>query len=102
MQGLTSISEDSSEISFLLVENYNYDHSIWSSDRMGIFGLESGLNKDSSFHYCSSFTDDCEEEFQLIKQSLNRYQNRSKISLPLPGQDREQAVFFNILVPSSK
>ena len=37
-KGFTSISEDSSEISFLLVENYNYDHSIWSSDRMGIFG----------------------------------------------------------------
>ena len=36
--GFTSISEDSSEISFLLVENYNYDHSLWSSDRMGIFG----------------------------------------------------------------
>ena len=37
-KGFTSISEDSSEISFLLVENYNYDHSLWSSDRMGIFG----------------------------------------------------------------
>ena len=36
--GFMSISEDSSEISFLLVENYNYDHSLWSSDRMGIFG----------------------------------------------------------------
>lgn len=35
---MTSVSEDSSEISFLLVENYNYDHSLWSSDRMGIFG----------------------------------------------------------------
>ena len=35
--GFTSISEDSSDISFLLVENYNYDHSLWSSDRMGIF-----------------------------------------------------------------
>ncbi len=37
-KGFMSISEDSSEISFLLVENYNYDHSSWSSDLMGFFG----------------------------------------------------------------
>ena len=54
--GFTSISEDSSEISFLLVENYNYDHSLWSSDRMGIFG---------TFHLFIaqlSYMDDREEE----------------------------------------
>ena len=43
-KGFTSISEDSSEISFLLVENYNYDHSLWSSDRMGIFGQHVALS----------------------------------------------------------
>ena len=43
-KGFTSISEDSSEISFLLVENYNYDHSLWSSDRMGIFGQRVDLS----------------------------------------------------------
>lgn len=37
-QGFTRISEDSSEIAFLLVENYNYDHSCWPSGRLGIFG----------------------------------------------------------------
>jgi len=36
-KGITYISEDSSEITFLLVENYNYDCSCWSSDRQGIF-----------------------------------------------------------------
>ena len=35
--GFTSSSEDSSELWFLLVENYNYDRSCWSSDRLGIF-----------------------------------------------------------------
>ncbi len=35
--GFTHISEDSSEIAFLLVENYNYDRFSWSSDRLGIF-----------------------------------------------------------------
>ena len=35
--GLTLTSEDSSEVAFLLVENYNYDCSCWSSDRQGIF-----------------------------------------------------------------
>ena len=29
--GFTHISEDSSEIAFLLVENYNHDHSYWTS-----------------------------------------------------------------------
>ena len=38
MHGHTHTSEDSSEVAFLLVENYNYDRSMWSSDRMGIFG----------------------------------------------------------------
>lgn len=33
----TLTSEDSSEVAFLLVENYNYDRSSWSSDRLGIF-----------------------------------------------------------------
>jgi hypothetical protein len=33
----TLTSEDSSEVAFLLVENYNYDRSCWSSDRQGIF-----------------------------------------------------------------
>ena len=36
--GFTHISEDSSEIAFLLVENYNHDRFTWSSDRVGIFG----------------------------------------------------------------
>ena len=27
-----------SELTFLLVENYNNDHSFWSPDRLGIFG----------------------------------------------------------------
>ena len=44
VHGLTRISEDSSEIVFLLVENYNYDRSIWSSDRMGIFGKLQSLD----------------------------------------------------------
>jgi len=35
--GFTLTSEDSSEVAFLLVENYNYDRSSWSSDRLGIF-----------------------------------------------------------------
>jgi hypothetical protein len=35
--GFTLTSEDSSEVAFLLVENYNYDCSSWSSDRLGIF-----------------------------------------------------------------
>ena len=33
-KGFVDISEGSSEISFLLVENYNYDHFLWSSDRI--------------------------------------------------------------------
>ena len=51
-KGFTSISEDSSEISFLLVENYNYDRSLWSSDRMGIFGqiIDLSLARFVSFH----------------------------------------------------
>ena len=57
-----SISEDSSEISFLLVENYNYDHSLWSSDRMGIFGSKSVLDQDASFHRCLSLMDGRGEE----------------------------------------
>ena len=63
--GLTSVSEDSSETSFLLVENYNYDHSLWSSDRMGIFGPKSVLEEDTSFHYFLSFMDGREEEIQV-------------------------------------
>jgi hypothetical protein len=35
--GFKFTSEDSSEVTFLLVENYNYDRSSWSSDRLGIF-----------------------------------------------------------------
>jgi hypothetical protein len=38
ISGFMNTSEDSSEVSFLLVENYNYDCSCWSSDRQGIFG----------------------------------------------------------------
>ena len=33
----TLTSEDSSEVAFLLVENYNYDRSCWPSGRQGIF-----------------------------------------------------------------
>ena len=58
--GLTSISEDSSEISFLLVENYNYDHSLWSSDRMGIFGTS------QLFIALLSYMDDREEEMDYF------------------------------------
>lgn len=36
--GFTHISEDSSEIAFLLVENYNHDHSRCASACLGIFG----------------------------------------------------------------
>lgn len=35
--GFTLTSEDSSEVAFLLVENYNYDCSSWPSGRLGIF-----------------------------------------------------------------
>lgn len=35
--GFTLTSEDSSEVAFLLVENYNYDRSSWPSGRLGIF-----------------------------------------------------------------
>lgn len=35
--GSTRSSEDSSELVFLLVENYNIDRSFWSSDRKVIF-----------------------------------------------------------------
>ena len=35
--GITNISEDSSEIWCLLVENYTTDHSCWISVRQGIF-----------------------------------------------------------------
>jgi len=35
--GFLITGEDSSEVSILLVENYNYDCSSWSSDRLGIF-----------------------------------------------------------------
>ncbi|PSN63564.1 hypothetical protein BS50DRAFT_590601 [Corynespora cassiicola Philippines] len=35
--GFTLTSEDSSEVAFLLVENYNYDRSCWPSGRQGIF-----------------------------------------------------------------
>ena len=41
--GFTHISEDSSEIAFLLVENYNHDHSWWTPVCQGIFGLTSLL-----------------------------------------------------------
>ena len=34
---MAGISEDSSEIAFLLVENYTFDRSSWSSDRGVIF-----------------------------------------------------------------
>ena len=67
--GLTSISEDSSEISFLLVENYNYDHSLWSSDRMGIFGPKSVLER-LSFHCCTFFMDGREEEIHVFKSRI--------------------------------
>jgi hypothetical protein len=43
--GFTHISEDSSEIAFLLVENYNHDHSRFVSGRPG------NLWKHSSFEY---------------------------------------------------
>ena len=58
--GFTSISEDSSEISFLLVENYNYDHSLWSSDRMGIFGTS------HLFIALLSYMEDREEEMDYF------------------------------------
>ena len=38
--GFTHISEDSSEIAFLLVENYNHDHSRLASAGLGIFGTK--------------------------------------------------------------
>jgi hypothetical protein len=41
--GVTLTSEDSSEVAFLLVENYNYDCSCWSSDRQGIFAIPMSL-----------------------------------------------------------
>lgn len=37
-RSFTLTSEDSSEVAFLLVENYNYDRSCWPSGRQGIFG----------------------------------------------------------------
>lgn len=58
----------------MLVENYYYDHSLWSSDRMGIFGSVPVLDTNSSFHHYLSFTDDCEEEIkvdELLSAQLN-------------------------------
>ena len=43
--------EDSSEVAFLLVENYNYDRSSWSSDRLGIFVSHLLLSVDFSLIY---------------------------------------------------
>ena len=37
-KGITHISEDSSEIAFLLVENYQLTASVGPRDRQGIFG----------------------------------------------------------------
>jgi hypothetical protein len=42
--GFTLTSEDSSEVAFLLVENYNYDCSNWPSGRLGIFDTYSVRN----------------------------------------------------------
>jgi hypothetical protein len=41
--GFKFTSEDSSEVTFLLVENYNYDCSSWPSGRLGIFDTYCGL-----------------------------------------------------------
>lgn len=38
--GITHISEDSSEIAFLLVENYQLTASVGPRDRLGIFGTQ--------------------------------------------------------------
>ena len=50
--GFTHISEDSSEIAFLLVENYNHDHSRLASAGLGIFGTKHLLVRD--LFYCFS------------------------------------------------
>ena len=63
MLGHTRISEDSSEIAFLLVENYNYDRSLWSSDRMGIFGNYAlSCYAEPTFHQRASFMEPFGEE----------------------------------------
>jgi len=63
--GFTHISEDSSEIVFLLVENYNHDHSrvfykAWESLEHNL------LNENSFFHYRRLPVGCCEEEVACI------------------------------------
>lgn len=59
-KGFTRISEDSSEIAFLLVENYTMTAYSASSDRNGIFGQFHSF--DFLFTAGASFRDGCGEE----------------------------------------
>ena len=63
-KGSTRISEDSSEIAFLLVENYKTDRSNWYSYRFGIFGPSRALSRETA-HFSSRapfYTNGHEEE----------------------------------------
>jgi hypothetical protein len=68
--GFTHISEDSSEIAFLLVENYNHDRSKCASVCLGIFGTKP--SRERPFFIANSFVQAAVKEKKMMKLPICR------------------------------